>query len=609
MNHSVYPYHADYIAQEIFDVSLEKLFASLDDFNKSLYLDPDRRFYVGILSLHKSDEGKFFTLETVEIDNMNKEMLLSFYTRVKESLDVSLPFLFKPANHGQEMILATMNAAELPAVYNHELFRNARFICLNPGEVTGRLRLFHTLEEFRHEKQTVEWYDIIAMPRVPDDIHRVSGIINGDFTTPLSHTNVLASGWQIPNAVQIGVSERIEKENLNGHWVCYAVSPNATEIDLRKIDKPVEVPKPSWSVHRIKLEEPETEDTLIAPLEKLRMSDRFRYGTKAANLGELHYILKNGSERLLGFYRISRPPRENLLAYLADFLKTPLSADLNQVSEEFLRSFIKIPKGIAIPFAIQQEFLQSSPALQQTLGKLKMALELKARQVDALCVRVQQLIIHTRLPDRLRYQIDDLIARYLGGVKSFVVRSSSNAEDLQNFSAAGIYESINHVTTADHIFESIKKVWASLLAPRSVRFRDEVGISLDDSYMGVIIQEEIQSDMGGVMVTTNPIRREDHFRDVYFNVSCRSVNNVVQGAELPYQYLFNTVEGGGRTISLGCAKEDLSPKKKALLQKLAVAGRLLQSHFSPDYTFSLPLDVEWVERKNQLFILQLRPYR
>ncbi|RYZ94722.1 MAG: phosphoenolpyruvate synthase, partial [Proteobacteria bacterium] len=181
------------------------------------------------------------------------------------------------------------------------------------------------------------------------------------------------------------------------------------------------------------------------------------------------------------------------------------------------------------------------------------------------------------------------------------------AEDLENFSAAGIYESINKVSTADKIFESIKQVWSSLLSPRSVRLRQEAGISLDDVYMGVIIQEEIPAQMGGVLITTNPANRAD-FRNVYFNLSTTSAVQIVQGTELPYQYLFNTVEGGGRTLSLGNSKEDLSAAKRAMLQKLALAGRLLQSHFSPDYTFKSPVDIEWLVNEEGVYVLQLRPY-
>jgi phosphoenolpyruvate synthase/pyruvate phosphate dikinase len=236
-----------------------------------------------------------------------------------------------------------------------------------------------------------------------------------------------------------------------------------------------------------------------------------------------------------------------------------------------------------------------------------MALELDAREVDSLSLTLQKMIRSARMTDELRDYIDSQVVTHLGGVSAFVIRSSSNAEDLENFSAAGIYESINHVATAEKIFDSIQEVWASLVSPRSVRLRQQVGISLDDSYMGVIIQEEVKSKMGGVLVTTNPSNPAD-FRNVYINVSTHSVQDVVQGIELPLQYLFNTVEGGGRTLSLGSAKEDLPSSQKAVLQNIAYIGRLLQSHFSPDYTFSAPVDIEWAWDGQTIHILQLRPY-
>jgi hypothetical protein len=463
-------------------------------------------------------------------------------------------------------------------------------------------------QEYRLALPTLEWFDIVVMHRVPDDIPRVAGVINAHHTTPLSHTNVLATGWQIPNAIQIGVFQRIEKERLNGQWVRFEVDNRKSEISLEKISKPSEMDHPpAWKVQHIKLEEPETRNTPILDLKQLRMSDRYRYGTKAANLGELQYVLGHGSERLLGFYRVPRPPRMNLLPFLAKFLEVPETTDLARAAWGFLRNDISIPRGIALPFSIQQEFLESSPRIQQAIGKLKMALELNAREIEPLCLNLQQLIRGTRFSEKLRGMIDSQIANHLSGISKFVVRSSSNAEDLANFSAAGIYESINHVSTAENIFQSVKEVWASLLSPRSVRLRQEVGISLDDCYMGVIIQEEVSSQMGGVMVTMNPMNKQD-FRSVFINVSPHSVTHIVQGDELPYQYLYNTVEGGGRTLSLGASATDLSDENLTKLETLAFAGRLLQSHFSPDYTFRHPVDIEWISNEEGIFVLQLRPY-
>jgi hypothetical protein len=523
-----------------------------------------------------------------------------------------VPLLFKPGNHQQEGIANEIDRAEMPRVLLHELFASASYVALNGGEVQGRLRVFRSEAEYRAARTTLAWHDIIVMARVPDDIPRLSGIINAEHTTPLSHTNVLAYGWQIPNAIQLGIFERIAEAQLDGQWVRYRVDLNGSQAELALIEAPREpLSRPGWLVQQIRLEDPDTGRTPIADLDELHASDRYRYGTKAANLGELRHLLEHGSERMTGFYRVKRPPRPHLLPYAAAFLNLPeeaTAAEIGQESWRFLREHVKVPRGIAIPFSIQQEFLESSPAIQQGIGKLKMALELNAREIDVLCLDLQELIRKTRFPEKIRRYIDNRVAFCLAGVESFVVRSSSNAEDLEHFSAAGIYESINHVTTADRIFESIREVWISLLSPRSVRLRHEVGISLDSCYMGVILQEEVKSKLGGVMVTTNPMNPEGDFRNVYINAVTKSVASVVQGSERPYQYLFNTVEGGGRTIALGATDQDLPDAMKAQLQQLAFVGRLLQSHFSPDYTFSRPVDIEWLIGEEGLHILQLRPY-
>ncbi|MDB9787252.1 PEP/pyruvate-binding domain-containing protein, partial [Bacteriovoracaceae bacterium] len=191
---------------------------------------------------------------------------------------------------------------------------------------------------------------------------------------------------------------------------------------------------------------------------------------------------------------------------------------------------------------------------------------------------------------------------------NFVVRSSSNAEDLAHFPAAGIYESYNHLTLADTIFESIKKVWASLVSPRSVHLREEVGIPLDDCYMGVIIQEEISCQLGGVMVTSNPMNPSD-FRNVYINASSKSAVEVVTGTGRPYQMLYSIVEGGGRTLLKDAKTRELKQSEQEMLQNLAICGKLLQSHYSPDYSFDNPVDIEWAIRDDQIYILQIRPYQ
>lgn len=619
VNDAAYRFHSDYVAERILGIPSAKLDETIDEFNRSVYLSPDRRFLIGTLGLHAaprkgSSPRTFMSLETVEIDNMGGELLQRFYDAVRARVDPTIELYVKPANQQQEAIVAAIPKARLPRVLAHELFGDAVYVPLHAGKARGRLRVFATEADYRRALSTIEWHDILAMPRVPDDVPRVAGLLGWQRTTPLSHVNVLAHGWGVPNAVQMGAQEELEAAGLDGRWVEYEVDGDAQRVKLTPLEAPPALEKPGWALFRVHIEQPDALSGDIVELSSLRLSDSVRYGTKAANLGELLHVLAHGSPRLLGFYRVKRPPRDNLLEHVARFLGLPDGAEaptLLSAAHDYLRHHVRVPRGIALPFTMQRELFESSPAIQRALGRLSMALELGAAETPSLCISLQNIVRRARLPDRLRDAIDAEIAGSLGGVTSLVLRSSSNAEDLAGFSAAGIYESRNHVCTAEAVFEGVREVWASLYSPRSVQLRRDAGLPLDDCFMGVIVQEEVQprpASMGGVLVTTNPMSRARDFRNVYVNVSTHSVVDVVQGAALPMQFLYNTVEGGGRTLSLGAEGKDLALAQHEALQRLSFIGRLLQSHFSPDYGFSTPLDIEWMHDGEALYLLQVRPY-
>ncbi|MER6915303.1 PEP/pyruvate-binding domain-containing protein [Streptomyces sp. NPDC000594] len=613
------PLHVHYIAEHILGTPPERLLRDIDSFNHDVYVRPDRRFYLGLLALHRrrtpgtdGPEQPLLSLETVEADTMDGAMLRSFHQQVRAHVDPALPLYCKPANHHQETSVAAVPAAELPRLLAHELFSQGAYVPLNTGVAYGRLRLFRTEAAYRAALPTLRWHDIVVMPRVPDDIPRISGLVNAEHTTPLSHTNVLATGWGIPNAIQTDILDHLERAGLGGQWVRYEVAAAAGEVRIEEAEQPADLDtgRP-WSGDLVVLERPETEAASIVELSRLRRGDHYRYGTKAANIGELFGVLENGSGRWLGFYRVPRPPRADLLDHLAGLLDVHGPADdatLSAAARRLVRKYVQVPRGIALPFSLQRRFLESSPRIQQTIGRLKMVLEVGAGPLDAICAELQHLITTTRLPDDIRARIDEAVVTHLSGVARFVVRSSSNAEDLEGFSAAGVYESVPHARTTDAIADGVREVWASVVSARSVRLRDEAGISLEDSYMGVIVQEEVPVPLGGVLVTCNPLDARD-FRNVYANISTGSVADVVDGVAAPIQHLYNTVEGGGRTVSLGSAGTDLDTRTRVALGRLALIGRLLQSHFSPDYLYETPVDVEWALDGELIRLLQIRPYR
>ncbi|MCX5387064.1 PEP/pyruvate-binding domain-containing protein [Streptomyces sp. NBC_00083] len=610
---AAHPFHVNYIATRVLGMSLAELDADLDAFNASVYMDPARRFLLGVLSLHTDEDAEgrertFLVLETTEADTMNGELLAFFYAFVRERVDGRLPVLLKPANHGQEEELAAISELRVPRILSHELFGSRVRTPLNPGEATGRLRYFRTGAQYAAAEAGLGWADIVAMPCLPDDVPRVAGFVNTAPITPLSHTNVLASGWGIPNAIVRDLEELVEKDGLDGAWVRYRVGEE--EISLELLDGEPELRAPAWHQQRIRLEPPLLEDAPVLSLHRLRAADSDRYGTKAANLGELHHVLDSRTADLTAFYGRPRPPREDLYGHLAARLglTDPTAAELRSRAAGFVASTVGAPEGVALPFSLQQHFLASSPALQQGIGKLKMALELDAADVlDSLCLQLQQLIRHTPVPDSVTRQISQAFPTPPGECGRLVVRSSSNAEDLPGFSAAGVYDSVTTVHGTGELLDAVRQVWASLVSPRSVRLRHQVGISLDDTYMGVIIQEYVPASLGGVLVTCDPTRRAD-FRNVYLNCSPGSPEQVVDGSVLPQQYLYNVVEGGGRTVALGSWGDGLPAATRARLADLSLTGRLLQSHFSGS-DVDRPLDIEWLMTERGDFrLVQIRPY-
>ncbi|MEU6734353.1 PEP/pyruvate-binding domain-containing protein [Streptomyces physcomitrii] len=610
---AAHPFHVNYIATRVLGMDLDELDAALDEFNASVYMDPERRFLLGVLSLHTDEDAEgrertFLVMETTEADTMNGELLTEFYEFVRERVDGRLPLLLKPANHGQEEELAAISEQRLPRILSHELFGTRNRTPLNVGDATGRLRYFRTTEEYEAAADSLGWADIVAMPCLPDDVPRVAGFLNTAPITPLSHTNVLASGWGIPNAVVRDLAQLVAQDGLDGAWVRYRVRED--EISLERLDEEPQLRAPAWHQQRIRLEPPLLEDAPVLALHRLRSADRDRYGTKAANLGELHHVLDSRTADLTAFYGRPRPPREDLYSHLAVRLglPSPSTAELRSAAAAFVAGTVEAPEGVALPFSLQHRFLTSSPALQQGIGKLKMALELDATEVlDSLCLQIQHLIRHTPMPDSVTRQIIQAFPAPLAAGSRLVVRSSSNAEDLPGFSAAGVYDSVTTVRGTEELLDAVRQVWASLLSPRSVRLRHQVGISLDDTYMGVIVQEYVPAALGGVLVTCNPTRRED-FRNVYLNCSPGSPEQVVEGAVLPQQYLYNTVEGGGRTVALGSWSEGLPAGTRARLADLSLTGRLLQSHFSAPEV-DQPLDIEWLLTDEGDFrLVQIRPY-
>src|ERR687894_1808580 len=117
-------------------------------------------------------------------------------------------------------------------------------------------------------------------------------------------------------------------------------------------------------------------------------------------------------------------------------------------------------------------------------------------------------------------------AEYAG--KGLFVRSSSNVEDLPNFNGAGLYDTVPNVKEEEKLVEAVKTVWASLWNFEAYEARERANIDHSKIFMAVLIQEGINSESSGVMITTDPYNREN--RDSMYISAKRGLGiKVVEG--------------------------------------------------------------------------------
>src|SRR5438045_5145815 len=117
-------------------------------------------------------------------------------------------------------------------------------------------------------------------------------------------------------------------------------------------------------------------------------------------------------------------------------------------------------------------------------------------------------------------------------------RSSNNSEDLPNFNGAGLYTSMPNLKTDDQLIEGIKTVWASVWNFEAYEARERAGIDHAKIYMAVLIQEGINSESSGVMITTDPFNKSSKEPAIYISAKRGLGMRVVEGQRIAEQVVF-----------------------------------------------------------------------
>eukprot|EP00737_Agarophyton_chilense_P002042 gb/GEZJ01002312.1/.p1 GENE.gb/GEZJ01002312.1/~~gb/GEZJ01002312.1/.p1 ORF type:complete len:918 (+),score=125.82 gb/GEZJ01002312.1/:2280-5033(+) len=132
-----------------------------------------------------------------------------------------------------------------------------------------------------------------------------------------------------------------------------------------------------------------------------------------------------------------------------------------------------------------------------------------------------------------------------------MVRSSANAEDLENMSGAGLYDSIANVDvhSTKALKRAVAQVWGSLWTKRAASSRSCYGVKHENVSMAVVIQEMIWSDLSFVAFSHDPVTKDQDkmYVEVAVGMGETLASGNVEGS--PYRLKVDRNSGDVETVS------------------------------------------------------------
>lgn len=560
---NVYAVHKDFIFKELY--KRERTKADDRAFGHN-YNENKTDFIMCYLVHHLSQDQ--WTFAFWDGDRMTSDHVRHAYKRMKETFFLGNKVRFRPDSNFQEAVAKA--TPEVPFIVNNDLYKLAPYTAFNKGIAVGTLRL--VAPNVPEEDLTFATDDIAVLKTTLADITPVAGILSETFSTPLAHVSLRAKGWRIPN---VGLRDAQTKHADLAGKVVYFEARDSDYVLRAATDAEIAAAKAKRAaVPKIVIPTADLSVTDLTTLDDMRAKDHVVFGAKAANLGEIKH------------------------AKLPDFA---------------------VPDGFGIPFYYYDAHIRAA-GLDKTIAALVAdpavanSPELRKQKLDAL----RKAIIAAPLAAELRTKVEAGLAA-LPANDGVFVRSTTNAEDLPDFSGAGLHDTLPNVKGLDAVCDAIKYVWASSWNLRAFESRHEAGIDQTKVAGAALVQIGIPATAAGVVATIHPTDPTDE-RNYTINAKTGLGMAVVDGRKVPESLIVSWYNHGIRVLSRsdedtklvfddkGGVHEVPNPNKgkpvltnKRAIKLVDTAHRLTKLFKNPK------LDIEWVFVDDDLYIVQTRP--
>jgi hypothetical protein len=490
-----YALHYDYASAHL-NLPGKTAVGSLADFNILNYRRPNRRFVLGKLVAYVDQD--LLTYELAAGDTADAAMIIAAFERVRGALYDGDRLRYRAVSAEQERHLPALRD-RIPTIATDEVFRNQTYQPLNPGVAYGVLRFRQTATL---EGTPLSPTDLVVLDRVPNDVAMVAGIITGEFQTPLAHVAVLAQTRGTPNMALRDAWTDPRLRALADQLVRLEVGPQAFTI---AVGDPAEAQAYWDSLRPPALQLPVHDSTTLPLFDVTRatVANVVQIGAKASNLGELYTIGVGTGHEL------------------------PLPE-----------------RPLAIPFAHYANHLAAAgvgPLLDAVLADYA-AGTLTPAQLEARLFAIRWRIYTAPIDPALVTQVATLARARWPEPTRLRFRSSTNVEDLAEFTGAGLYTSAGAALVDGEaaLANAIKVVWASAWNAQAFVERDFYRVAQREVRMAVLIHPAQDDELAnGVALTINQFSERRPAFYINSQLGEVSVTNPTGGAT-PEQLLYYT---------------------------------------------------------------------
>lgn len=538
----------------------------VDIFNVENYSETEknRDFLLGNLNHIKGTNKWIF--ELAASDHMPITKIEWFFNQVKTTSFVGDNLKFY-LNDPEKITLFQQNKFKIPCVKSDYIFGEIKYQQVVAGNTVGILKQYKIKDLDKIKPNPNE---IIILDGTPNILPDAKGIIVNELQTPLSHLVLLGKNRKIPIMAYINV----EKDN------------SIKRLLSKKVEFKVEID--TFFI---------TETTKKIAEKKSSKKKKLTIDNSVTELVDLSSIPKKGVDYI--------GSKAQNLAYLI------------AISKEIP---FKTPENAhAIPFYYYTRHIQKSSVSPLINELLNYQHKDSTVWINKKLKEIRDAIKKEKIDPELIAKLNQTFKN--ASFKNFRFRSSTNAEDLDDFNGAGLYDSKTGIM-GDSIksFEkAIKQVWASVWNEASYNERELFGIDQQNIAMGVLVHRSFPEEIAnGVVITKNIFRK--NFPGFTVNVQ-KGENSVVkpEKGEICEQFTAYHISEGNNDEDFEIdytSNSNLNNNEPLLSQKeisnLYLVSKKIETKMYRYWRKNQfhPVDIEFkiVGEKRDLYIKQVRPF-